>query len=375
MDEEKRFFSFNKEVDYRRGITLNVGFNNDRLTVGEQIGRRAVYISEAIDSGEINTIWHRLTLRCQIPSGAGVNVSFYASNQPQARLSDQQIWNLLKIKRELKDESRIIELMSNLWQEEVRNSLDVFLHQYRGRYMWIKVEIFGIPGGYPEIERIRLYYPANTFVRYLPEIYQDPDPVNSFLIRFVGIFQSLYLDMEEQIERVTAHLDPKSAQPELLAWLAQWLKIEDAYLWPEGTLRRILAQSVELYKKRGTRGYMEDLIALYSGEAPYIVEYHHTLPYRRAPQQGEILDKLYGDNPYTFSVIVKEEQVKDQKDYIAVRKIIDNSKPAYTEARLIVLRPYICLDQHTYLGINSGFIDYADLRLNDYTELTMVRLS
>ena len=80
---------------------------------------------------------------------------------------------------------------------------DVLLHQVKGRYLWFKVILAGQKGREPEISRMQIYFPKDTWLKYLPEVYQNDVESASFLERYLAIFQSVYEDMTKRIRADT----------------------------------------------------------------------------------------------------------------------------------------------------------------------------
>lgn len=74
---------------------------------------------------------------------------------------------------------------------------------------------------------------------------------------------------------------------------------------------------------------------------------------RKEKELRKVVDRLYGSNPYCFTVIVEQPFVKSEKDRLMLEKILKEQKPAFTEANLVILETSIYLDMHSYLGMNS----------------------
>ena len=144
---------------------------------------------------------------------------------------------------------------------------------------------------------------------------------------------------------------------EWLRELAGWLQLEDFYIWPEDRLRKLLQLAPRLFAETGTVQGMMDLVELYTGERPLIAD--------RA-------EKLYGDDPYSFVLLVKEQYVATARDFRALNCIIRQMKPAHMEARVIPLKPVLSLGTYSYLGINSRIGMYQPLRLNGRQALTVM---
>ena len=65
--------------------------------------------------------------------------------------------------------------------------------------------------------------------------------------------------------------------------------------------------------------------------------------------------------------MVNEEHVPSNKEYKTLVKIIENVKPAYMEFDLVILKPYIFLDNYTYMGVNTVLGSYKTLSLDGFS--------
>jgi hypothetical protein len=68
------------------------------------------------------------------------------------------------------------------------------------------------------------------------------------------------------------------------------------------------------------------------------------------------LHDLYCEDPFTFYVLLNPVFVNEKRADV-IRKIIENEKPAHTVGEVILLRPWICLGMHSYIGINTVLDD------------------
>ena len=77
-----------------------------------------------------------------------------------------------------------------------------------------------------------------------------------------------------------------------------------------------------------------------------------------------VLEILFGTDPYRFCVLLKPFPVKlgngtarfrriTESEHLTVKRIIEQEKPAHTQANLQIMQPWIYLDGHTYLGMNT----------------------
>ena len=373
MKQPRNYFVFNKPSDYRRSWCDNLPCTGGTVTLTDST-RPGILWSRLLDSREKETDWHRMTMESHCRGAASVRFSFYCAE------SDTVIWqetphSLGQLLRDeaLTDEDRL--RLSAPWLVRTAlNPTDILLEDVKGRYLWFRAELVAEAGESPEIGNLMLQFPRETWLSYLPEVYQADPAGSSFTRRFLGIFQSLYSDLDEEIRHVARYLDPDVAAGPYLEWLASWLDVEDRYLWPEDKLRELVRRGMELYRIRGTRQYVVEMVRLYTGQEPWVVEYSEVEPFLSDVRRADLLHRLYGDTPYMVTVILDESALESNDSYKALLRIIDNARPAWIEVNLIRLSPYLFLDQYSYLGINSRLDRYRPLDLNGSSALPFTRL-
>ncbi len=333
-------------------VTLKNHFNQLNITSKAQGISKETYISYSLDSLEQDTIWHRCVVNCTIPSETSIYISYFASNYSQLEFQGET-WELdhligaAEVPGEQKESA-----IATYWQEVVTNGVEFPLHRAKGRYLWLRIHCVSYGEEQASIEDIRIDFPLAPLTSYLPEIYQQEPKSYDLLNRFLGIFQSLTDDLDEQILDVSRYLDVDLVNEEYLEWLSQWLGIDDYYMWPKEKLRSLIKNAHQLYQIKGTKRSIERVVELYTGAKPYIVE-HYEAAEGFQDELTSVYTSLYGDNSYSFTVMVKEEWVPSSQHYLELKQLIDKFKPAYTLLNLVVLRPYVFLDSYAYLGINS----------------------
>lgn len=120
------------------------------------------------------------------------------------------------------------------------------------------------------VESLRLLH-------YLPEIYRDAP--QTFLSRFLGIFESILLPMEWEAENFDLYLSPATAPPVFLAWLASWYGITFHPSWCEARRRQVMAEAPVLFAQRGTKTMLLRLLEIYTGRQPEIEDGGDLPPY------------------------------------------------------------------------------------------------
>ena len=308
-----------------------------------------VFTSTALDSTKQGMKWHKLILDADIPENTQIEVSYL--------ISDQKIFYY---KDELRNiDSFILDKRISLankelalpWSEPQVNPRDMLVHG-EGRYLWLKVRLIGSERETPVVKSIQAVFPRTSYLRYLPAVFQEDKESSDFLERYLSLFETFLSDSERRIDRIAKWFDINAVSGEYLRWLASWLSVAYNENWPEDKLRILLHRIPELYKKRGTRDGIEEMIEIFTGDRPFIVE-QFQLKCVKDEEVLELLSRLYGNDPYSFCVLLKPGQIRTKGDYLTVRQILETEKPAHTHAGLTVLEPWIYLDQHTYLGINT----------------------
>ena len=370
-----KYFIWNKEIDFKRGSHYNIKFLNPGIEIEDVQNGIGVFYSRLLDSREKQTEWHRLLVEGNLISEASVQFKFYAS---QTRMTT---WNgeLIDIGELLEDSSVADKEKEKILEEfavmTVDNPRDCLLHQIKGQFSWFRVQMIAQGEGSPCITKIKMIFPKNTWMQYLPDIYMEEKESASFVERYLGMFQSLYQDMTDAIWKVPQYLDPDVADGAFIEWLAEWISVEDSYLWNEEQLRYLVKHGMELYRKRGTVEYLKEMIKLYIGKEPYIVEYHQLEPYMKQFHYAEKLRKLYGFNRYVFTVVVDMSRQITNKEYQVLKRIVEQAKPAHMESNVIVLEPYIFMDKHSYLGMNSVLGTYSAFVLDGQSSIPFTALT
>lgn len=202
------------------------------------------------------------------------------------------------------------------------------------------------------------------YLKYLPLIYQPGNSDNGkdfFLGRFLKAFEKILSGrdpdlkingyklpgIEEILDSIHGYFDPYETPVEFLPWLASWvaLTLGEGDEWDEAKKRRLIAQIVPLYKKRGTvEGLKEYLEAYFNeGEGVSVSISEFLKPLRVGTMSTIGLNTVVGEGrPYYFQVYVKlpiNDRVMLEKKVQMIMDIIKREKPAHTYCMLIVKVP------------------------------------
>ena len=359
------------------------------------------FYSKTLDSGIHECKWHRLSLHARIPQKTVLHVHYHVSDSSLLKKTIDGI--LTDPEKSTQEKADSIDKQikwtgpETLTGNEI-DSKDMLFREKKGRYLWMKIGLltFDEKAG-PEVTRMKVLYPANSYLRYLPAIYQE-DPVSrEFLERFLSIFETVLYDLETDIGNVSDYFDPDIVPPGFLAWLASWLNLAVEEDWTDDKKRYFIKRAPVLYKLKGTRASLEELIRLYTGKRPFILEHSRTGKPMVISRDGSFtlgIDSLLLKTPvrgfrlgddsiigqvalrdivqspeepflalaYRFTVIMNLSAEELKRYEKGLRQILDNEKPAHT---MYSIQTGVEDGSDLYVGINTQIADYGPIQLGD----------
>ncbi|PJF40824.1 MAG: phage tail protein I [Chloroflexi bacterium] len=192
----------------------------------------------------------------------------------------------------------------------------------------------------------------STYLEYLPAIFQQSIEeegaafVGRFLLAFERILTGFDVATEDGIEpgierkldHIHTYFDPATTPSDFLPWLAGWVAFTLREDWSEDEKRRLISRIVPLYRKRGTKAGLKELLEIYAETEVQINEFRDPMQVASHSTIGE--DTILGAAPaHHFQVImtlVNPDYVDFTRKEQIARAIIDREKPAHTTYDLIV---------------------------------------
>jgi phage tail-like protein len=140
------------------------------------------------------------------------------------------------------------------------------------------------------------------YARHLPAIYQTDELMGRFLM----LFESFWGPIEQQINTLHYYFDPKLTPPEALPWLAKWVDLDLDERLGLAQQRQLLSTAAAHYRKRGSRQGLIELLEIYTGVTPTIIE-HTARNFRLGPAtlMGPNIALGTSNQPHAFTVIVR----------------------------------------------------------------------
>lgn len=323
---------------------------------------------DPLDAGLPGLQWHRILLFGDIPDGCGVRVETRASDDILA--GDPLVptgWSLPVTATT----SSELDVASPGDTRGAAASAMVLAGQ--GRFLWMRFTLLSNGVATPRITGIELERPRDGISRFLPKFIQSSTPEDDFLRRWLALFEETAFDgVTLRMDQYAELFDPRTCPPEMLPFLAGWLRILELARFQndENAFRFALTQAAALAETRGTVDGLILAVRVYMGISIQIVE-----SFKRgsgfilglgttlegltgpalgcqttlsgepgptwlgdAPLLGEtfLLDceRRFGTVPFQFEVLVPARDVCRSEDLALLRAILDIEKPAHTSYRV-----------------------------------------
>ena len=212
----------------------------------------------------------------------------------------------------------------------------------------------------------------SSYLENLPAVFQQDAGeggvtfIGRFLLAFEMILSGLgdpdSPGLEERIDRVHTYFDPGAGKPpserapnEFLPWLSSWVALTLREDWEEEEKRRFISRVVPLYRQRGTKAGLEELLRVYTGLGVEIYEFNQPLQIGVSSTVG--IDTLIGGGPPYYFLVKMLLETPDpvalaHKQEVA-RAIINLEKPAHTYYDLEIEVPTLQLGVNSTVGVDT----------------------
>jgi len=228
-------------------------------------------LTRVLDSGQPDTIWHRIYLDACIPPGCSLRLGLRVFDAPGERgasaIVEQAppVWNPLPSELPFAQglaghkpgESGLFEILVQRPGGSVR--------RMTGRYLQIQLRFQGNGRQSPALHAMRVYYPRFSWQEaYLPEyLRQEHDevagaggPANGADTRerMLAAFEGMLTPIEARVAAADQLVDPDAAPSGNLAWIAAALGVALPVHWPLPRQRRLVRKASLIQRWKGTLG-------------------------------------------------------------------------------------------------------------------------
>lgn len=359
FDNRGKIYIYNYENNEIRIFSENNGISYNSL----ENAYKGIYYSGIFDSLKNDILWDKIVLDADIPNDCIISMSYYAFDEQTIYYNNREYIFSDFITSKKINLSEKEKFMHNKWKGGIVNFKKALFRDAVGRYMIIKLEFWGNNIKSPSITKMRVYYDRQTYTKYLPEIYTN-ESKDSFLDRYLSLFESFMQDIEEKIDFISHNFDPEKTSGDMLRWLCSWLDIDVDFTWSDDKIRKLIKRAPYIFERRGTKEAIEEILEIYLGVKPIIIENFQLNCMRQNAEMIDLVNSLYGNNPYNFTVLAMLDRELSDDEKISIKKILDNESPAYCTYKFVILEPWMALDKHTYLGINSQILNWSELKLD-----------
>jgi phage tail-like protein len=334
---------------------------------GVRYPRSGRYVSTALDSNIFNCHWHRLLLDATIPANTSLTVRTFTA--PNAL-----------------DDARLADLPDNRWSPPITitgdDTPEMLLQSQPGRYLWLRLDCNGNGEATPLIRTMLLYGPRRSALQFLPPVFHEDAVSADFLDRFLSYFDTVFQEIESQIEAFTGYLDPDGVPAGgFLDWLGAWLDLTFLSEWPEATRRQFIRQAITLYQQRGTVPGLQAILRLHTGlqpPQPIIIEHFRLRHYGRRRQTGTadlINNTLYlagarlqpaaNEMAHHFTIIVPSQAAPDETALTTLHRLIEAQKPAHSRYQLRLAGPGLRIGCQSTVGVDTLIGRYPTAPLDE----------
>jgi phage tail-like protein len=351
---------------------------------------QGAFISDALDSRIYRCQWHRVVMHGAVATGTQISLDTLTAE-------------------ETKTPAELFSLPEERWTTSATNSSvdegdwDCLVQSPPGRYLWLRLRFQSDGKATPCVDRLRIYYPRSSSLKYLPAAYSQDEPSRRFLDQFLSIFDTLWATVGDRLDVIASLFDPMAtpaaAKMDFLTWLASWLGLSLDRHWPEDRRRALLKNAWKLYNLRGTPEGLRLHIQLYTGIEPQVLEHfrlrrwlyagHARLGDQTALWGADIVDRLelnvhsqlgtvqlidtgdpltdpFANEAHQFTVFVPQRgaaPLSPQDDALqqqTVQRIIEIAKPAHTLGYLKMTQPRFRIGVQSFIGKDTVVGVYPD---------------
>jgi len=367
--------TLNRESEWKRafldGLKIN-GHVIEGLESDDPVADSAVMITGSIDSFGHDHIWDKMSFDWSMAPNTSCRVSCFSSNSKTAKINGKLVDFDKWLSKGQNSVSEYAELSAHLFSPAGTHDKDGLLC-CRGRYLWLRFDIIAQNRAGFKLEAIKLRLPNEKIVDYLPDIYRRNQTEGDFFPRFMSVFESIFFEIEDDINRIGEKLDYNTADEVMLVYLASWLGISQQTASPEA-LREQIRSAVQEYRLSGTREGLQKAVESQTGFTPVIIEHFQVEKMAREGRDRQIYTDLFGTNPYKVCIMLPEEALASRGKIAGLTSRVRACVPAHVEFDIIPLTSNVQLDRHTYLERNSALSDFNSMIVEERSVLYDVYL-
>lgn len=222
--------------------------------------------------------------------------------------------------------------------------------------------------------------PKQLMLDYLPAIYQQTDgpDQSKFLEQFLKAFEKVLLGLKdgirpvfdeedeestddieglgEKVARLHLFFDPWETSEDFLPWLASWAALSLREDLSPYRKRKLLARIIPLYRIRGTRKYLEEVLTICVDSVVSVTDAE--IPPFQVGARSTVGDDTYldGGAPHVFRVRLMAPKLSGgelERQSRLAHGVIELAKPAHTYYELDVVSPRMQVGVRSTVGFDT----------------------
>lgn len=262
-----------------------------------------------------------------------------------------------------------------------------------GRFLWVTVRLRGNQRRTPSVRELRVERTSHSLLRRLPAVFSADGDQAEFLHRYLATFDGFLHDLDLRSGARDILVDPWGTPREALDWLGSFVGLVLDDRWAEAARRRLVAEIVPLYRRRGTVWALGRYISIFLASdhaddldrpwvEPVIVEHfrlrgvggpllgeNSTLSsrsvlgagFRVGGSVGELdsrpLDperdaqSAFATHAHRFTVLIPQSLSAEQT--AVIRHVLDTERPAHTAYEMCTVDAGMRAGKGLHIGISS----------------------
>lgn len=173
---------------------------------------------------------------------------------------------------------------------------------------------------------------AQRLLSHLPAIYREDELIG----RFLRAFEDVLADLERRIDGVDELFDPMLTPEEFLPWLSSWMAFSLRADMTPTEQRDFMSRVIPLYRRRGTRQNLQDLLTIFTRGVPTVEESE------TEPNKFRVTLRLPAGTP----------ESRLRQGAIA-RALIELEKPAHTSYVMELVFPTMQIGKTSQIGVDT----------------------
>ena len=353
-----------------------------------------------LDSRIENCAWHRIQVEGNVPAGTSLQIDTVTTPDTGA---PSAAWQTALLSPPPIPAGQLEALLGTPTAAQTPTGAyqnpDALVQSGPGRYLRLRITMVSSGAASPEIHAIKVYFPRQSYLRYLPANFQDDEQSRLFLDRFLSVFQTSFDAFDRRIDNMWRLFDPMSTPQSWYNWLAAWVALPINPDWTLAKKRQMLANSAAQNLVRGTLAGLQQAIQDYAGVQGSVLEHFRLRRWpmilsKAAPPAGSMTQydarlcaatplwsrafaarlqvgkystigsfELVGSgSPVTdaftwgasqFTVFFPADPYNPSATTTKVQQVVEREKPAHTQAFYVPIFPRMRVGVQASIGVDS----------------------